>query len=105
MEVHGRQPSEPHPATERFRQNQRALFIANRSRLRAAREKLVEHQKSQRDVRESVDVIDVRTDRHFQPESDEVRTERVAQLERAHREGRLNTPERIEKAAQRLLEG
>ena len=116
MEVHGRQPTEPESSRQRYVERQESLFRANRERVREARELLAdmstERQGRVRDTRDGGrdqairprdrDVIEVSLRR---AEADEARAERVAALKADHEAGRLNTPERVEQAAQRLLEG
>jgi len=101
-----------------FEQQQRALIDSNRALVRAAREDLAavaaERNAKLRESRE-------RATRETTQRSDELelsaasvaaseaspseREARVRELAEAHRMERLHTPERIERAAQRLLEG
>ena len=107
MEVHGSQPSDPQPAKERFLRNQDLLREATRDRVRRARAGLahIEAQRRQqvRDTRlPDGDVIDIST-RH--QVADEERAAKVDEMKRLHDEGRLATPERIDRAAERILSG
>ena len=129
MEVHGRHAGDSTPPHDRLRENQDRLQRANRARIRRAREALVDltlqrgrrirdahdterdlatdrtrrqidHARRRQDVLELSDAARVET-----PDADRARDERVEELQRDHAQGTLNTPERIERAAQRLLEG
>jgi len=116
MEIQGR----PGDAKASFDQQQRALIDANRALVRAAREDLaaVGRERSSR-VREHREQAaqDTRTSSgrdelvlsRAAVEASELSTAereaRVRELAEEHRMERLHTPERIERAAQRLLEG
>ncbi len=124
MEIQGRQAGEPTRSREMFEEKQRALIDANRARVRAAREDLAavarERLARLRDARERVQTSDGSESRPreradavelsaaaletHEPSSAE-REARVRELAEAHRLEHLHTPERIERAAQRLLEG
>ena len=107
------------PARKAFEQQQRALIESNRALVRAAREdlKAVAAERHAK-VREARDVaareVEQRSERRDAIElskaavsSSEVAAERearVRELAEAHRMEQLHTPERIERAAQRLLE-
>ncbi|HED66277.1 MAG TPA: hypothetical protein ENJ09_12065 [Planctomycetes bacterium] len=128
MEVHGKQPGEPSPAHERFRKRQEALQESNRGRVRRARQAREGlprvHQEAvskardervtgEREVRDrSVDELGGRQDvidisPAADPSESDVaraeRDERIRRLRDAYQEGTLNTPERIEKAAEGIL--
>lgn len=110
-------------AQQSFEQKQRALIDQNRALLRAAREDLASI------ARRRVDRVEI--EQHASDETREVearhaqrdeivlsaaaraasepstaeREARIRELAQAHRMERLHTPERLERAAQRLLEG
>jgi hypothetical protein len=107
MEVHGRQPSDPQPAIERFQRNQSLYREVTRERVRRAREGLdrieAERRRQVHDTRPpQSDVVDLSI---HDPATDEARAQMVADLRRAHVEGTLATPERIARAAERILSG
>ncbi len=132
MEVQGRQAGEPTRSRAVFEAEQRALIEASRSRvrdardhlealarerltnLRAAREQALAEERAVREARvrgradaaERRDRIELSAEARALSEADASGDERrVAELAEEHRSGALNTPERIERAAQRLLEG
>jgi len=105
-----------------FEQKQRALIDQNRALVRAARERLSSVTPRERDsieisaqADESRELDESRAHRdeialsaaaraESEPSTAE-REARVRELAEAHRMERLHTPERLERAAQRLLEG
>jgi len=109
----------PGESSKAFEKQQRALIDANRARVRAARQDLAavaaERSAQSRQAREAASEprADERRDAiQLSPaavESSEAsvaeREARIRELAEAHRMERLHTPERIERAAQRLLEG
>jgi len=122
MEVNANQPG-PESAKRAYEQQQRAVIDSNRALVRAARENLsaaaqqrLANLQEARDQR-SADAVDsrqsARTDelalsaaaRAASEPSTAEREARVRQLAEARRLDVLHTPERIERAAQRLLEG
>jgi len=106
MDIQGTH-SGPERARQSYEERQRALIDANRALVRAVRENMArqrlanaEHAREERD--------EVRLTAAAQPASEPSTAERearVRELAEAHRMERLHTPERIERAAQRLLEG
>ena len=124
MEIQGRQAGEPQRS---FQENQRALIDSNRARVRTAREDLdaiaqerlvrlrasreralaaatQESRSSER--RDALELSDAALAAHDSGDSAPAQREaRVRELADAHRMERLHTPERIERAAERLLEG
>ena len=124
MEVRGRQPNDPHPAQRRFHEERVDLFQRNRAKVRRAREILVdlsEHKRLDRierqesaermrsdevRSRERADRVELSEAARGLAQVDEPEREaRLAELEQAHQAGELNTPERVEQAAQRILGG
>ena len=121
MEINASQ-SGPERARRAYEQQQRALLDANRARVRAAREDLstaarerletLQDARAEREAR-NAEVRSARRDelelsaaaRAASEPSSAEREARVRELAEAHRANRLNTPERLEQAAQRLLEG
>jgi len=126
MEIQGRQAGEPRPTHQVYEEEQRALIDANRARVRAAREDLGviaqerlarlraarqqglqtsrETQASER--RDAIELSAAARAAHESQNSGPAQREaRVRELAEAHRMERLHTPERIERAAERLLEG
>jgi hypothetical protein len=110
----------PGESNKAFEKQQRALIDASRARVRAAREDLAavaaERSAQLREAR--ADVADPRTEERrdeillssaaresSDAPSEAEREARVRELTEAHRMERLHTPERIERAAQRLLQG
>jgi len=103
-----------------FEQKQRALIDQNRALVRAARERLATVSPREQDSieigsEEARELDERRTHRDeialsaaaraaSEPSQAE-REARVRELAEAHRMERLHTPERLERAAQRLLEG
>jgi len=133
MEVHGRQPGRELPH-DKYLERQEELRKANSERIRAAREMLVDHSRRQqektRELRETrqadqaeaaeqaqakraeelraerrADVLEVSHAAREVTAEDEDRAQRVQELRGAYERGDLNTPERVEQAAQRMLEG
>ncbi len=122
MDIQSNQPG-PDRAKRAYEQQQRALIDANRARVRAARDDLsaaaqqrLANTQAAREQR-STQGADPRTTSRAdeleisaaaraasEPSSAE-REARVRELAADHRLERLHTPERIERAAQRLLEG
>jgi hypothetical protein len=113
--------SGPDRAQQSFEQKQRALIDQNRAFLRAARENLAAiarrqleevEQRSSGEAREVEErkahrdeiVLSAAARAALEPSTAE-REARVRELAEAHRMERLHTPERLERAAQRLLEG
>jgi hypothetical protein len=103
---------------EAFDERQRALIDANRALVRAAREHLTAAAKerlarSQEAHERSAELRGAARDeirltpaaRHASEPTTAEREARVRELAEAHRLERLHTPERLERAAQRLLEG
>ncbi|MEW6073169.1 MAG: hypothetical protein AB1726_11345 [Planctomycetota bacterium] len=118
MEVRGRQPGGADEAQQRYREAQLELARANREHVRRAREVLqslstrrlerrrLESRAAAEEIREPQDQIELSTAaRAAASRPDEGRDARVRELAGAHAEGRLNTPDRVERAAQRLLGG
>ena len=110
MEVHGRQPNDRRLPAEK--QAEQRLARLDRDRLgestsatsETARDRAAEPVQGTpagRDVLELSDAARLQWD----TEADRVREERVAELRRAHAEGRLYTPDRLERAAENLLRG
>lgn len=117
MELHGAL-SGPDRPKKAYDQQQNALIDANRALVRAARESLTAAAREQleqaRDSRQAQasqnrlrrDEIELSAAARAASEPDQTAREaRVQELAEAHRMDRLHTPERIERAAQRLLEG
>ena len=109
MEVHGRQPSDPLPAIERFLRSQDLLQEATRDRIRRAREGIAEiEDERRRQVRDTRlpegDVVDIAA-RESDRRADEARARKLDELRRARAEGTLDSPERIARAAERILSG
>lgn len=112
----------PGESSKTFEKQQRALIDASRARVRAAREDLaaVAAERSAQS-REAARAAASETEPRPEERRDEIRLSsaasqssetsvaereaRVRELAEAHRMERLHTPERIERAAQRLLEG
>ena len=116
-----------HSATDRaqqsFEQKQRALIDQNRALLRAARENLasiarrpVDRVELEQDTSDEARAVEERSAhrdeivlsaaaRAASEPSTAEREARIRELAEAHRMERLHTPERLERAAQRLLEG
>ena len=108
-------------AQQSFEQKQRALIDQNRAFLRAARESLASIRHQELDEVERRSSQEPREVEGRQAHRDEIvlsaaaraasepstaeREARVRELTEAHRMERLHTPERLERAAQRLLEG
>jgi hypothetical protein len=112
MDIHGAN-SGIDRSRKAFEDRQRAVIDANRAIVRAARENLgaqhVAEPKEQGDVRNDGsrrDAVELSAAAQAasQPSPAE-REARVRELAEAHRMERLHTPERLERAAQRLLEG
>ncbi len=122
MDIQGNQPGSER--TKRaYEQQQRALIDANRALVRSARENLstaskqrLENLQQARDSRVGDVAASSKGSRGDELElsaaaraasepSTAEREARVRELSEAHRMERLHTPERIERAAQRLLEG
>ena len=100
MEVRGRQPGDAHPAQQRFAEARAEAARTTRAKVQQAREVLAQRaQRAQRrdqlELRESVQDVAGGLDAR--------RAERVAELKDEHEAGRLNTPERIERSAHRIL--
>ena len=120
MEVHGRQPA------DRYRESREQLARANRERVREAREFLAdmaaergeelrraretELAETQRradarrteEARERQDVLELSVASRLEG-TDEERAQRVQELKSQYQAGTLDSPERIEKAAEGLL--
>ena len=123
MEVHGRQPDDRRHRSDdlgkadrsRTRDAQRSLESHSLARheaitnLReaAAKEKAAEASETSTEAIQSKlhqDVIDLSVAaQNLDHEIDPVRAEKVERLARAHREGRLVTPELLERTADRIL--
>jgi hypothetical protein len=122
MEIQSRQAGEP---LRSFEEKQRALIDANRARVRAAREHLsaiageqlarlresreraleaAAGRSAPAEARDALELSEAALAAHEAPAPAE-REARVRELAEAHRLERLHTPERIERAAQRLLQG
>jgi hypothetical protein len=95
-------------------QRERALIDANRSLVRSAREdlsaaakdRLAEMRAAQAETAARRDELRLSAAAEAASQSQPAEREaRVRELAEAHRTERLNTPERIERAAQRLLGG
>ena len=110
------QPSQsgPERSQQAYEQRQRALIDANRALVRSAREDLVAtgRERLARTREESARLSETRDELRLSAasvaaseESHAEREARVRELAEEHRMERLHTPERIERAAQRLLEG
>ena len=121
MDIQGNH-SGPERSKEAFEARQRALIDSNRALVRAARQNLTAAAKEQ--LSESSAARDERAARNVESRRDardEIRLTaaarsasepstaereaRVRELAEAHRLEQLHTPERIERAAERLLEG
>lgn len=108
-------------AQQSFEQKQRALIDQNRAFVRAARESLASVRQAELERVERRSSDETREVEERQAHRDEIvlsaaaraanepstaeREARVRELAEAHRMERLHTPERLERAAQRLLEG
>lgn len=111
MDIQGTH-SGPERSQEAFEAQQRALIEASRALVRAARqnltatarEQLSESHESRREAARDEIRLTAAARTASQPSTAE-REVRVRQLAEAHRMEQLHTPERIERAAQRLLEG
>ena len=119
MDIQGSQPG-PERARQSYEERQRALIDANRALVRAARENLArqrlveaEQAREQRSASAAASRREAARDeirltpaaRAASEPSHAEREARVRALTEAHRMERLHTPERLERAAQRLLEG
>ncbi len=115
MEVHATQPGGLNPNERRFERLSGDLQDADRLRTRRARREIsrsaFDKDESGAIVREARphpgaagDVLDVPADRHLD-EVDPARAHRIDELRRAHADGKLNTPDRIGKAAEGILRG
>ena len=114
------QHSGPERTRRSYEEQQRALIDANRALVRAARENLVHERLADAErarAERSADAAESRREAArdeirltpaaaaaSEPSTAE-REARVRELAEARRMERLHTPERIERAAQRLLEG
>lgn len=122
MEVHGRQPAEPHLPQQRFLQDQERLQDASRDRIRRAREILIDLANERQHIadarradhaegegtreRRRRDVVDLSKMAHPYDQSlDEARLQKVDELRRAHMAGTLSSPQQIERAAEQMLAG
>jgi hypothetical protein len=109
----------PERAKQSYEQQQRALIDANRALVRAAREELssaarerlarlraegAEHAEVRRSAQRDEVELSAAARAASEPSNAE-REAHVRELAEAHRMERLHSPERIERAAQRLLEG
>jgi len=112
MDIQGNQAT-PERTKQAYEERQRALIDANRALVRAARENLaaVARERASRlpdprptDARRDEIRLSEAAQKASQPSTAE-REARVRQLAEEHRMARLHTPERLERAAQRLLEG
>lgn len=97
MEVQGKNGE---ASRERVLQAQRDYLAAQLSRARAVRDEA----RQRADVTDRADRVELSAAAELRP-ADPERDRRVAELRTAHEAGSLNTPERIERAATRLLEG
>jgi uncharacterized membrane protein len=111
--------SGPERSHQSYEQRQRELINANRALVRQAREnlsavaqeRLAESREARRQSAEALasprrDALELSAAARAASEpSSAEREARVRELAQAHRMERLHTPERIERAAQRLLEG
>lgn len=119
MDIQGTH-SGPERARQTYEEQQRALIDANRALVRAARENLArqrladaqttreQRSASAADSRREAARDEIRLTAAAGAASEPSNAERearVRELTEAHRMARLHTPERIERAAQRLLEG
>jgi len=133
MEVQGRQPGGDLPR-DRYLERREELSETRSERVREGREMLTElsrrRQEHLREAREAhqaeraqaseraqegraeelraerrEDVLDVSAAGREVTAEDEERAQRVQELRAEHRAGTLNTPERVEQAAQNMLEG
>jgi hypothetical protein len=113
MDIHGSPPG-PERARRAYEQRERALIDANRSLVRSAREdlasaakeRLTEVRAAQAESAARRDELRLSTVADAASTSEPAEREaRVRDLAEAYRAERLNTPERIERAAQRLLGG
>jgi hypothetical protein len=118
MDIQGTH-SGPDRARQSYEERQRALIDANRALVRAARQSLARHRLA--DAEHVRSRRDAAAEATSEPSRDEIRLTqaaeaasepstaereaRVRELAEAHRLSQLHTPERIERAAQRLLEG
>ena len=112
MDIQGNQAT-PERSKKAYEDQQRALIDANRALVRSARENLTAVAKERASHLPEPRAADTRRDeirlseaarKASQPSTAE-REARVRQLAEEHRMERLHTPERLERAAQRLLEG
>jgi hypothetical protein len=119
MDIQGTQ-SGPDRARQNYDEQRRVLIDANRALVRAAREtlarqRLADAERARRenaaaaaDARQAAARDEIRLTpaaRAANEPSPADREARVRELAEAHRMEKLHTPERIERAAQRLLEG
>ena len=122
MDIQGTH-SGPERSKQTFEERQRALIDANRALVRAARESLstaareqlaqtqeaaARHAARNTESRQNAARDEIRLTPAAQAASQPSTVERearVRELAEAHRLEQLHTPERIERAAQRLLEG
>lgn len=95
MEVRGRQPGEASQAHKNFDEARVRAARETRSNVREARE--AREQTAQSAAGDRLELSATK-----EP-SAEISPERMAELKQAADEGELNTPERIEKAAHRML--
>jgi len=102
MNIHGNDIG-PDRSQRSFEERQRALIDANRALVRAARADLAAVAQARTERRDQVELSEAALAAH-EPSTSE-REARVRELAEAHRMERLHTPERLERAAQRLLEG
>lgn len=101
--------SGPERSKRAFEQRQNELIDTNRALVRAARNNLSTAARArQAEARREAprDAIELSAaSREVETPSSAEREARIRELTEAHRMERLHTPERIERAAQRLLEG
>jgi hypothetical protein len=110
MEVRGHQPSGSsgaESAHQRFERARVELAEANRERIRRARDERVSFAREavaeNRATSPTRDRLDLSAAAERASEPDPARSERVAELARLAHTGELHTPERTERAAERLL--
>lgn len=98
MDIHAT-PAGPDRARKLFEEQMRNLIVANRVRTGEARERLGA-------AAEAHDALEISAQASSAHEAARAEREaRVRELAEAHRLERLHTPERLERAARRLLEG
>ena len=102
----------PDRSRQTYEELKQALLDANRALVRAANESRLSQaeeiapEEARADARARRDAIELSSAaQRFDPPFSAEREARIRELAEAHRLDRLHTPERLERAAQRLLEG